>query len=415
MKTYPSRRSLINVGILGLGTVGSAVARNLKGIPGIRVKKACDIRRVRSSCPLTHDPWHLINDPEISVVVEAIGGVNPAKKYVLAAIAAGKHVVTPNKELMALHMEEILSAAAKKKVAVLFEGSVGGGIPILAALRDNLSANRISEVYGIVNGTTNYILSKMTAEGMGFSEALKKAKEKGFAEANPKSDIEGYDASYKAAIMASVAFGARVRWQDVYREGIEKITSEDIAYAADIGYVVKLLAIAKLFNGQLDVRVHPALVPKSHPLANVSENFNAIYVKGFPVGELMFYGPGAGGNTTSSAVINDILAIAKRPTTQPPNYPTTESLKMRKIDEIESRYYIRLRVPDRYGVLAGISKAFAGKKVSVAAVTQKETVGNLATIIILLHGIREKNLKSALSSIRKLPVVHRICNVIRIM
>jgi len=413
MKTYPSRRSSINIGIIGLGTVGLAVARNLKAVAGIRIKKGCDIRNIRFPFPVSRNPYDVINDPAISIVVEAIGGVNPAKKLVLAALKNGKHVVTSNKELIALHMSELLAAAKKSGVRLLFEGAVGGGIPILNTLRDELSGNRIDEVYGIVNGTTNYILSKMTAEGMEFSEALKKAKEKGFAEANPKSDIEGYDASYKAAIMASVAFGARVKWQDVYREGIEKIASEDIAYAADIGYVVKLMAIAKLAGGRLDVRVHPALVAKTHPLANVSENFNAIYVKGFPVGELMFYGPGAGGNPTSSAVINDILAIANAECLMP--NAELRNYKIRKIDEIESRYYIRLQVPDRYGVLAGISKAFASKKVSVAAVTQKETVGNLATIIILLHGIKEKSLKSALSSIRKLPVVHRICNVIRIM
>jgi len=412
----------INIGILGLGIVGSAVASVLQKNAGaiservgvqIKVKKGCDIRKVKPPCPVTRNPYDIINDPDISIVVEAIGGINPAKKYVLAALGAGKHVVTSNKELIAQHMEEILSAAEKNRVSILFEGAVGGGIPILAALRDNLSANRITEAYGIVNGTTNYILSKMTEEGVEFSEALKKAKEKGFAEADPKLDVEGYDASYKAAILASVAFGSKVKWAQVYREGIEKISAEDILYAGEVGYAIKLLAIAKMINGELEVRVHPTLVPKLHPLANVSENFNAIYVKGFPIGELMFYGPGAGGNPTASAIISDIISIANDKCQR--TNVKLKSYQLKKIETIESRYYIRLQAPDRHGVLAGISKAFADKKVSIAAVVQKETIGNTATIVILIHKVAEENLKAALRVIQKLPVVRRISNVVRIL
>jgi homoserine dehydrogenase len=412
MKTSRSRHSSINVGILGLGTVGAAVARNLKGIAGIKVKRGCDIRRVRFPFPVSRNPYEIINDPAISIVVEAIGGINPARKLVLAALRAGKHVVTSNKELVALHMDELLSTARRNGVSILFEGAVGGGIPILNTLRDELSANRIDEVYGIVNGTTNYILSKMTAEGKELKEVLKEAQRLGYAEANPKSDIEGYDASYKAAILASVAFGARVRWQDVHREGIDRIAAEDIDYAYDVGYIIKLLAVARRSGGGLDVRVHPALVPFSHPLANVNENFNAIYVKGFPVGELMFYGPGAGGDPTSSAVINDVIKTAYSCC---PSVQQLRPVPMRRIGEIESRYYIRLQAPDRHGVLAGISRAFADKKVSIAAVTQKETVGNLATIVILLHKVPEKSLNAALAAIKKLPVVRKIGNVIRIL
>jgi homoserine dehydrogenase len=412
----------VNIGILGLGTVGSAVAEVLrKNAPAIAektgikiaVKKVCDIKRKKTAFSFTADPGDIIKDHDISIMVEAIGGVNPAKRLVLAALAEGKHVVTSNKELIALHMDEILSAAAKNGVSVLFEGSVGGGIPILAALRDNLSANRISEVYGIVNGTTNYILSKMAEEGKEFSEVLKEAQKKGFAEANPKLDIEGYDASYKAAILASVAFGAKVKWNDVYREGIEKVTSEDILYAGEIGYAVKLLAVAKMVDQALEVRVHPALVPINHPLANVAENFNAVYVKGFPVGELMFYGPGAGGNPTASAVISDIIQVASSKSKI--QNSKLRNLKIKGIGEIKSRYYIRLQAPDRYGVLAGISKAFADKKVSIAAVTQKETVGDTSTIVILLHEVAEQNLKAALAVIGRLPVVRRVGNVIRIL
>ena len=412
----------VNIGIIGFGTVGSAVAEVLKknkaviaeraGVE-IKVKKICDIRRIKSPWPLTLDPATLINDPEISLIVETMGGVNPAKKYVLAALKAGKHVVTSNKELVARHLDELLAAAAKNNVSFLFEAAVGGGIPILNTLRDNLAADKIDEIYGIVNGTTNYILSKMTEEGIEFSAALNRAKEKGYAEADPKMDIEGYDASFKAAILGSVAFGARVRWENVYREGIEKITAEDINYAGDIGYVIKLLAVARLDGGSLDVRVHPALVAKTHPLASVSENFNAIYVKGYPVGELMFYGPGAGGAPTASAVIGDIITIANNPL--PVTRYSLRACPTLNIEQISGRYYIRLQAEDKHGVLAGIAKAFADKKVSIAAVTQKETVGNLATIIILVHSVSERNLIAAIRTIKRLAVVRTVSNVIRIL
>jgi len=413
MKTSRSPRSSIKVGVLGLGTVGSAVVRNLARVPGVQVKMGCDLRNVESACVMTRNPQTLINDPAIDVIVETIGGVNPAKQLVLAALKAGKHVVTSNKQLIALHLEELLAAADKAGVSLLFEGAVGGGIPILNTLRDELSGNIIEEVYGIVNGTTNYILSSMTAAGKEFAVALKDAQKLGYAEANPKADVEGYDASYKAAILASVAFGAKVKWAAVYREGIEKIAAEDITYAGDIGYVIKLLAVARRIEGELDVRVHPALVAKAHPLANVSANNNAIYVKGFPVGELMFYGPGAGGDPTSSAVINDILSIDDSPLA--PQSSALRTYPLRQIDQIESRYYIRLQAPDRHGVLAGISRAFADQKVSIAAVTQKETKGNTATIVVLVHQVKEANLKAALKKIERLSVVKKIGNVIRII
>ncbi len=412
----------VNIGIIGFGNIGSAVAENLRrnrsliaentGLD-LHVRKVCDVHKIKSPFPFTADVNEIIKDPEISIVVEAVGGVNPALKYILSALNSGKNMVTPNKEVIAKHMKDILLAARRNRVQVMFEGAVGGGIPVIQPLRESLAANRISQVYGIVNGTTNYILSKMMEEGMEFDRALKKAKEMGYAEPDPSSDIKGFDASYKAAILASVAFGAEVDWKNVYREGITRVTQEDIQYAGDIGYVIKLLAIARSVEGRLDVRVHPALIPKSHPLASVSENFNAIYVKGEPVGELMFYGPGAGKGPTSSAIISDIIQIAKgKKKTAPPRLRKT---KIRKVADISSRYYIRLQAPDRYGVLAGISKAFAQKKVSIAAVVQKETVGNLATIVVLLHEVPEKNLNAALKIIEKLPVVRKVSNVIRIV
>jgi homoserine dehydrogenase len=419
----------INIGIIGLGYIGSSVAEVLRKNRGViaensgvdlRVKKVCDIRRIKTSYPFTSDPYQIIKDPGIDVVVEVTGKVKPALKYILAALSHKKHVVTPNKEVMAKHMQKILSAAGKNRVRVLFEGAVGGGIPIITPLRDSLAGNQISEIYGIVNGTTNYILSKMTEEGREFLSALDEAKAKGYAEPNPSADIKGFDASYKAAILASVAFGAKVEWKDLYFEGITNISQDDIVYAREIGYVIKLLAIARMVQGKpldssrgkLDVRVHPALVPKHHPLALVSENLNAIYVKGYPVGELMFYGPGAGGGPTASAIVSDIIQIVKHPKSK---VRRQKSIKISKTEEINSRYYIRLQAPDRFGVLAGISKAFARKKVSIAAVVQKETVGNVVTIVILLHSVAEKNLRAALKIIEKLPVVRKVCNVIRIV
>lgn len=411
----------IIIGIIGLGNIGSALVEVLRknhsvilenSDVDIYLKKVCDIRKKKTSISFTSNAYEIINDPEIDVVVEAIGGVQPALKLILAALNNKKHVVTPNKEVIAKHMPEILAAAGKNRVQVLFEASVGGGIPIIQPLRQCLAGNQLELVYGIVNGTTNYILSKMSEEGREFSDALAEAKAKGYAEPDPAADIEGYDAAYKAVILASEAFGVQVNLKDVYREGITKITQEDIQYARQIGYVIKLLAIAKMVEGKLDVRVHPALVSQSHPLATVSENFNAIYIRGYPLGELMFYGPGAGGGPTASAIISDIIQVGKGRRSL---VVGRRSIRTQRIDEVHSRYYIRLQAPDKYGVLAGISRAFAKKKVSIAAVVQKETVGKVATIVILIHEVAEKNLKAALAEVSRLSVVRKVCNVIRII
>ncbi|MEA3493058.1 MAG: homoserine dehydrogenase [Candidatus Margulisiibacteriota bacterium] len=411
----------IQIGVIGLGNIGSSVAEVLRknrntilegsGVD-LKIKKVCDSRRIKTSLPFTTDANAVINDPDISVVVETIGGTKPALKFILAALNKGKHVVTPNKEVIAKHMPEILAAARKNRVKVMFEGAVGGGIPIIQPLKESLSANQISEVYGIVNGTTNYILSKMDEEGMEFSEALKKAQEKGYAEPDPTADIQGYDALYKTVILASLAFGVKVSCKDVYCEGITKISQEDLQYAKDIGYSVKLLSISRIVDGRIELRVHPALISKDHPLSAVSENFNAICVKGKPIGQVMFYGPGAGGGPTASAIISDIIHIAKRPKTQDRRL---KAAKIRKIGDIASRYYIRMQVADKFGVLAIISRIFARKKVSIDAVIQKETTGNVATLVVLAHKVAEKNIKAALKLIEKLSVVKKVCNVIRIV
>lgn len=411
----------INIGILGYGTVGSAVDKLIRKNGALilaRTGSRINVAAVSDVSPKVKHPrlkrnaLDVINDPEISIIVEAIGGVNPALSFVMAAIKAGKDVVTSNKELIALHGDKILEAAAKNGVSVRFEAAVGGGIPILGPLSENLAANDITEIFGIVNGTTNYILSKMSWEGGEFKEALAEAQKKGYAEANPKKDIEGYDASYKAAILASVAFGSKVDWNKVYFEGISRITHEDICFAEEIGYVIKLLAIAKKVDGEIEVRVHPTLVPEGHALSYVTGPMNAIYVRGDAVGELMFYGQGAGGDPTASAIIGDIIAVAN------PKFEITshnfKSMKMRSISKVVSQYYIRLTVPDKPGVLAGISKAFANEKVSIAAVVQKETVGNNATIVIITHQAEEGNLQKAVSRIKKLSVVKEVSNVIRV-
>jgi len=425
------KKKAINIGIIGFGNIGSSVASNLKknssiisersGV-SVRVKLVYDkaskaIKKARSmGIGVAKKAQEVIKHPEIDIVVEAMGGETPAKKLILGAISNGKHVVTSNKEVIAKNLKKILEAAKRKGVSVLFEGAVGGGTPIIGPLRDDLSGNAVTLLYGIVNGTTNYILSRMTESEMEFGEALKEAVKDGYAEADPRMDIEGYDSAYKAAILSSVAFGADVKIKDVYVDGISKISQEDIKYAKDIGYKIKLLAVAKLVQGEAEVSVHPMLIPASHRIASVSGALNAIYLKGFPVGDVLLSAQGAGGNPTSSSVIGDIIEIAKRikKGDSAVSWPSLSNIRIRKSEDTKSRYYIRLRAPDKFGVLAGISKAFAGEKVSIQAVVQKETVGNVATIVILIHPVREKNLLKAVSKIKRLSVVKEVCSVIRV-
>lgn len=417
----------INIGIIGLGTVGSSVVKVLKknsklitartGLE-IKIKKASDIRNRKDlvGSAFTYRAVDVINDPDISIVVECMGGVNPAKSYILAAISKGKNIVTSNKEVIAKHGREILSAAKKKGVEVLFEAAVCGGIPILHAIRECLAGNSISEISGIVNGTTNYILTKMTKDNMGFAQALKQAQKLGFAEADPKMDIDGSDAAYKAAILGLVLSGCLVDPSKIYKEGIEGIEPADIDYAKSIGYVIKLLAIVKLESNRIELRVHPTLIEKDHPLAQVNDNYNAVFVKSDAFGRGMFYGKGAGGLPTASAVISDIIETGQQIAycDEDRYYPPMTDLTVKDIGDIRSRYYIRLEVPDKPGVLAGISGAFAGKKVSIENVVQRESKGGVAQIVIILHENREKNIRSALKAISRLSVVKNIRSVIRV-
>jgi homoserine dehydrogenase len=384
----------------------------------LKVVAACDVKAkvsVIRGVPVYKKADKILSDPSIDIVVEAIGGTKPALDYILRAISNKKHVVTSNKEVIAKHMPQILQAAKKMGAAVLCEAAVGGGIPILNSIRDNLAANQIKEIFGIVNGTTNYILYSMAEHGIAFRDALKAAQRKGFAEANPSADIDGYDAMYKAVILAAVAFGIYVNYRKVSREGIARISQEDIKFAKDNGYVIKLIAAVRQLKGkQVDVGVQPVFVPVSHPLAHVAENNNAIFVRGDYVGEVMFQGQGAGGNPTASAVVSDIINLATRGAALVPA-PLKQQPGMTGVSAgVLGRYYINLKVPDRSGVLAEISKVFAKHAVSIQAVLQPENVGSMATLIIITHEVSRSSLQLTLHDLAKLSVVKRVANVVRV-
>ncbi len=418
---------MVKIGLIGLGTVGSGIVSvlqensgHIKEKTGIAIEIAkiadTDLSRCKAASIdpslMTKDAYDLINDPSISVIVEAIGGEIPALKFAQDTLKAGKHFVTTNKELIAKHGQELLSLAREKGLWVLFEGSVGGGIPIMSQLRSSLASNKIEEIFGIVNGTTNYILTKMTEEEMEFGDALKLAQANGFAESDPKNDIDGFDASYKAAILASCAFDANIKWENVYFEGIRKISLEDIKFAKEMGYTIKLLAVVKKDKSSIEVRVHPTLISAAHPLASVKDAFNAIYVKGSAVGQVMFYGKGAGSLPTASAAVSDVIEIASAGSA--PYYPLLKNHDIKSIDDVESRYYIRLKTADKAGVLAAIAGAFGDNDVSIQSALQKGTVDNIATIVIITHNVRGRNFSEAMKKISGLPAIIEIASVIRV-
>ena len=428
----------INVGIVGFGTVGTGTAKILiensllieerVGIP-IVVKKIADhdIEKEREinvdPAILTKDANEILNDPEIDIVVELIGGYGYAKEFILKAIDKGKHVVTANKALLAVHGDEIFRAAYRKGVDIGFEASVGGGIPIIRALKEGLVANRIESIYGIVNGTTNYILTKMTAEGKKFGDVLKKAQEKGYAEADPTFDVEGIDAAHKLAVLISLAYGVRIRFEDIYTEGISKITPLDIEFAREFGYRIKLLAITKDDKGKIEARVHPTMLRESAMLANVDGVFNAIYVTGDAVGSTMFYGRGAGMMPTGSAVVSDIADIArniiKKSHQRVPPLGCSEGCikdaKVKDISETVNHYYIRFSAMDKPGVLSKISGILGEKNISISSMIQKgRQVGGSVPIVMMTHEAKEKDVRKALDEIDRLPVVHDKTVFIRI-
>ncbi len=426
----------IGVGLLGLGTIGSGVVKLLRENGSQieqRLGKRVEIKKILERDPqkavsleipsemLADNIEDLLDDPEIQIIIELLGGIEPGRTYISDALLRGKHVVTANKDLIAAHGKDLFEAASKGKADLYFEASVGGGIPVLHALKENLTANKIEEVIGIVNGTTNYILTRMTDDQVEFSSVLKAAQEAGYAEADPTSDIEGYDAARKIAILASIAFNTRVTPQDVFVEGITKITPEDINYARELGYVIKLLAIAKDMNGEIEVRVHPAFLPMGHPLAAVQGVFNAVYIYGNAVGETMFYGQGAGQMPTASAVVGDVMEIIRNlESGSIGRFPCTCFLekKIRTMGQVQTKYYLRLIVKDKPGVLASISGVMGNHQVGLASVIQKRTLTvneeKMAEIVLITHEVLEQDIQDALAVLRGLSIVGSIENVIRV-
>lgn len=424
---------VIKIGLLGSGTVGSGVIKVLDmnrrqitervGTP-IQIKTVLvrDLTKPRpylKDLRVTDDIEEILRDDEIDVVVELMGGLHPAREYMLRAMEASKSVVTANKDVVAQFGKDMFAMAEQHDVDFLFEASVGGGIPIITPLKQCLTANRITEIMGIVNGTTNYMLTKMTECGSDYDTVLKEAQQKGYAEANPSADVDGLDAARKAAILASLAFNTRIQLEDVSVEGITKITPDDIEYAKDLGYVIKLLAVGKdsKENG-VDVRVHPVFLPKSHPLASVNGVYNAIFVRGNAIGEAMFYGQGAGSLPTASAVVSDIIDVSRdivNRTFGRVRCTCYEKKTLCPIDKTESSYYVRLLVDDKPGVLGAIATAFGDAGVSLKSVIQtRRNVVDHAEIVAVTHIVEHARIQSALRALQALPVVDEIRNVIRV-
>jgi homoserine dehydrogenase len=417
----------VRVGVLGYGNVGSAlvalVAENgdaIEARTGLRLQvtrvAVKDMSKARAGFDnFTADPMSLVTDPEVDLIVEVIGGLDPARDLVLAALKAGKPVVTGNKELMAASGAELFDAAAKAGVDLLFEAAVAGAIPLMRPLRESLAGDRIQRVLGIVNGTTNFILTRMTESGASFADALAEAQALGYAERDPTADVEGHDAAAKAAIIASLAFGVRVVAGDVYREGISRVTADDIRMAGRLGYVVKLLAVIDAVGGEVAVRVHPAMVPLAHPLAAVRESFNAVFVEGAAAGELMFYGRGAGGRPTASAALGDVIdAAANLRQGTSAGVPGLAVARIRPMDEVHSQYYLSLDVADRPGVLEQVAAAFARHLVSIVQVLQVG-MGGEARLVLVTHTALERDMQSTLAELRDLDAVDRVGTLLRVI
>ncbi len=424
--------NVIGVGMLGMGTVGRGVYRVLEGNRAgieqkvgapIEIKKILvrDVAKNRGvelkEGLLTSNPDDILNNPDIDIVVEVLGGINPALKYSLRALKSGKSLVTANKDMIAVNGKELFEASAANCCDLLFEGSVAGGMPIIRPLKECLAANRIKKVIGIINGTTNYMLTRMSKDGLEFQEVLSEAQSLGYAEADPSADVEGYDAARKLAILASIAYNTRVALNQVYVEGITRITTEDIAYASELNYVIKLLSIAKESENGIEARVHPALLPKDHPLASVNDVYNAIFVTGDAVGDVMFFGRGAGELPTASAVAADVMNAARNRLKNISGIISCtcfEEKKVKPMGDTQTKYYIRLNVVDKPGVLASIALVFGNNEVSLASVIQKHTIGQSAEVVLVTHKVFEKNLQNALKVISALSTVNEISNVIRV-
>lgn len=420
----------IKVALLGVGTVGTGVYKLIQRRADVMVRTIgaemevskilvhnLNKQREGIDASLLTDNWQeIVNDPEIQIIVEVMGGIEPARTMILEALHAGKHVVTANKDLLAAHGKELLDAAEEKHCDLLFEAAVAGGIPIIRPLKQCLAGNEINEVIGIVNGTTNYILTKMFEENMSFEEALDKATELGYAEADPTADVEGLDAGRKVAIMASIAFHSRVVFDDVYTEGITKITSDDIAYAKEFDSVIKLLGVAHNTEGGIEVGVYPMLLNKEHPLASVRDSFNAVFVHGDAVDDAMFYGRGAGELPTASAVMGDIIDVARNIAygcNGRISCTCYRETPIKKFDEVENKFFLRMQVKNQPGVLASIATVFGSHGVSIARVVQKHIKGEQAELVIVTDKVREDYLKNALEQLRDIENIFEISSVIR--
>lgn len=428
----------INIGLLGFGTIGTGVVRLIQqnatllekrlGVK-VRLAKIADLDIVSDRGVsvekglLTTDANEVINDPDIQVVVELIGGYEPARSFVLKAIENGKHIVTANKALLAIHGKEIFAAAEKAGVEVLFEASVGGGIPIISAIKENLCANNFRSVFGIFNGTCNYILTRMTEEGEEFGAVLKEAQEKGYAEADPTFDVEGIDTAHKLALLVALCFGTRVNFPDVYTEGISHISAVDIDFAKQMGYKIKLLAIGKLEDGQVEARVHPTMIPVDYPLAQVDGVFNAVRLVGDFVGPVTLQGAGAGMDATASAVMGDVMSLGRNilkgiSTRSPLMGYCPESiaeLTVRPMAEIVAPYYLRFAVKDKPGVLAQIAGVLGKYDISIASMIQPERKEGLSVPVVLVtHDALEANIMKALSEIDSLEIIQEKSHLIRI-
>jgi homoserine dehydrogenase len=428
----------IKVGLLGFGTIGAGVVKLLKANASLIEEKTgarvsiksiadLDITTDRGvsveGIHLTKSADEVLTDPEISVVIELIGGYEPARSFVLKAISHGKHLVTANKALLAVHGEEIYAAARANGVEVLFEAAVGGGIPVLSAIKGNMAANRFSTVLGIVNGTCNYILTRMTQEGADFADVLKSAQELGYAEADPTFDIEGVDTAHKLCLLLSLCFGTRVDLKDIYSEGITSVSSEDVDFAKDFGYRIKLLAIGKRDGDRIEARVHPTMIPIDYPLADVHGVFNAIRLTGDFIGPVMFYGRGAGMDATASAVVGDVVALTRNMEAgisrrvAPLGYldQKVAQLPIKPIGEVVTKYYIRFQALDRPGVLARIAGALGASGISIASMVQSaRSASDTVPIVIMTHEAREADVRRALAEIDAFDVIQEKSNFIRI-
>lgn len=420
----------IKIGLLGLGTVGTGVYKLIRMRSDIMEKTIgakLEIKKIlvhnknkkREGVDenLLTDNWkEIVEDGEIQIIVEVIGGIEPARTMILEALRAGKNVVSANKDLIAEQGRDLLDTAVEYGKDLLFEAAVAGGIPIIRPLKQCLAANEISDILGIVNGTTNYILTKMFEEGMEFGDALRQAQELGYAEADPTADVEGLDAGRKAAIMASIGFHSRVVFSDVYTEGITKITAADIAYAKEFDSVIKLLAVARNTEDGIEAGVYPMMLPKDHPLSSVRESFNAVFIHGDAVDDAMFYGRGAGEMPTASAVVGDIIDVARDlayDCTGRISCTCYRQIPVKDFGEVENKFFLRMQVKNQPGVLAKIAQVFGEHMVSIARVVQKNAVADSAELVVVTDRVKEKHMKEALEKLGKMESIYEVSSVIR--